>query len=145
MKFRNLLIGAVAFLAIAVITPTANAQLGLPQLVLSSDNVTGKNMTNTTALTNVVDCTRGKELAIQLTSAASAATTSNIVMYLETSLDQSNWNTEKTYTLALNGTTTVNLVTNQTVSAVPFVRLRVPAIAQTNVVATNFNVRVFVK
>lgn len=125
----------------------ASSGIGVPAAIISTANQTTlKNMTNTTSLTNVLDVSAGKDVTFQLDAAASAACTSNLFMIVYTSVDGVTYNAgEKTVTLALAGTTPINLVTNMSLGAVQWLKVKVYCDTITNVVVTNLTVKAAVK
>ena len=121
---------------IALLSPIAvQAQgIGVPSVVWSSANLAGKAFTNSTTLLAVTNAywqtpaptatAAGRlNMALHLSVVdATADHASNVVCYLWKSLDNTNWVAFDTasVTLAANGTTRANYVTNFTVGGYPY-------------------------
>lgn len=106
------------------------AQVPLPLAVTNAIPATTTNTANVNI--GVEDL---NELALQITFnlAASVGVNSNITATLERSVDGTNWVSWGALAQTSSGTTTVSLVTNLTIGAIP--RLRIGPIINANTVA----------
>lgn len=143
--FKKLFTGAALVAALAFV-PVAKAQLGNPQVVFSTANLTTLYLSNAVpvGVTNVYTMDpKAKDLVLQINFAMSAAGTSNLVVNIDKALTGSGkWMlAAPQFLLAGNGTTEVNFVTNITVGAVDSIRLRVTCNTDTTSVVTNCTIR----
>jgi hypothetical protein len=119
MKHALSLIGA----AFTMFTLSAFAQVDINTTSLNGGT---NNIASTTTrnFTIPLSITRGSQMAIQLSCKALGATTSNVTVNMDESVDNVIWEASKrSFVLALNGTSVVNVVTNYNFGAVPFVRI----------------------
>jgi len=140
---------------------TANAQIGAVQTVVKSLPVTvGEvyfHITNNTSctLTNaIIDCTGGKDVAIQYTQELSGAGTTANTVTLQASTDRVNWSTAAdilggtttSFTITPAGTAVKTKVVNYTINGLNYLRVRTIANANANTgYTTNYFVVAFVK
>lgn len=103
---RNILaaVAAIAILAVAPlqaqVTPTDLASFTLPATIASE---------TTTNVAQSITVQQGKDLAVQIAMVATNASTANVIMKFDFSIDGTNYTTANTITKtnALNGTTAV--------------------------------------
>lgn len=138
MKFFKSIVLVAAIVAAATIVPEAKAQLGNPQAVFKTSNLTLNVLTNGVNVTNVFTLPpTAKEVGLEWVFQMSAAGTSNLTTVVEKSITGNAWQTLATVTLAGNGTTPVPFVTNLTVNAIQKIRLRTSTDSISGVVVTN--------
>lgn len=148
MKTIKTFIALIAIVATAIV---ASAQLGNPQVVVTSGTTSGAYAAitnNTTAYpTNaIIDCSGKKDVAIAFVSSLSGAGTTANTVTIQQSVDRSNWQTLTAFTATPAGTTAVTVVTNLTVGAVPYLRIYSIANANANTgFITNYTVKASAK
>jgi len=147
MKFTKIIamLSVVAIIALFS-TVSAQAQLGSPQTVFSTASLTGAKLTNSVIVTNVVDVSAGKDLALAFNFAAIGASTTVSTNTLFTSIDGTVYNPTAIGTVLITqaGATPVALVTNITVGAVQKVRI-ITRIDSAGVSLTNSTIKAAVK
>mgnify|MGYP000278750693 CR=1 FL=1 len=152
MKFTIKLIAAITL----IVGLNANAGVfgfGNPGKVFDTANVTAAvaGCTNSLAtglsVTNTYDVSGGKDIAIQATFAAAAASTSNLTVNVYRSVDSSVYepNAFTSLAVAATGTTQTSGITNVTVNAAQSVRVVVSTTALASAAITNATVKISVK
>lgn len=138
---------------------TAQAQIGAVQTVVKSYPVTvGEvyfDITNNTSCTlssAIIDCTGGKDVAIQYTQELSGAGTTANTVTLQASTDRVNWSTAAeivsgtSFTITPAGTAVKTKVVQYTINGLNYLRVRTIANANANTgYTTNYSVVAFVK
>lgn len=95
----------------------------------------------------VIDCTRVKDVALQVKFTFANTTTSNVVYTVCKSIDGANWETTPcfTWTIAGNGTTSVTSTTNLTVGGLGYLKLTSIQNTHASIVVTNNQVAYSIK
>jgi len=132
MKIKNLfrsalLLGAMLTLALPAAGQGYNAY-AVQTLLTGGTNIVTAASSNVVS-GSIITLTRQREVAIQASFAAVGTNDSTITFWLQPSVDGSTFDTSKNlthnFTVAANGTSTVNITTNITVGAVGYLRLAI--------------------
>ena len=150
MKINKLFSAVLAVVALLACAVSAQAQIGGAQTpVYSSSGEWWAAITNNTvcASTNsIIDCSRGKSLALSWTAELSAAGTTANTLVTELSGDRINWVAGPKISLTPAGTAATTALTNMTMDAYNWMRIRWITNASGNTgYVTNYTVKAYVK